>query len=312
MGDGFTTRPFRYEDLDEVLEVLRLSLGETQLLQRTKELFTWKHLDNPFGESILLVAEHSGAIVAMRALMRWVLQTPGGSELNCLRPVDTATHPDFRRRGLFRRLTMEALEQARSEGVHVVFNTPNQESRPGYLKMGWQDVGDVKVMVKPNLSRLIRDDRDEADIAVDHVALSGLELVERPSQGLRTRRTTEYGLWRFGSHPRASYHRYVAGDSSAIVRAGTRKGRTELVISEVTGGDPKAAIATALRGSRAQYAVASFARGTPERRAALRNGLWPVPFFSALRLVCRPLIEVDLDLTSMSNWDLALSDLELL
>ncbi len=34
------------------------------------------------------------------------------------------------------------------DGVDVVFNTPNDQSRPGYLKMGWSEVGRVPVAVR--------------------------------------------------------------------------------------------------------------------------------------------------------------------
>lgn len=315
MADAFTTRRFKYHDLDEVLELLRLSLGETELLQRTKELFSWKHLDNPFGESIVLVAEHDDRIVAMRALMRWDLRTPGGTDLRCLRPVDTATHPDFRRRGLFRRLTLEALEEARAAGIHIVFNTPNEQSRPGYLKMGWSDVGDIKVMVRPSLRRMrsrVEARTDPATLVAQTQPLDQIIYVERPAIGLRTPRNSEYATWRFGSHPTARYFAVGAGATSAIVRPGMRRGRTELVISDVAGPDPRAGIAAAVGASSASYVVASFGKRSPERRAARRNGLLPVPGIAALRLVCRPLTEVDLDVTSLANWDIALSDLELL
>lgn len=315
MAETFTSRRFVYEDLDEVLELLRLSLGETELLQRTKELFSWKHLDNPFGESIVLVAEHEGRIVAMRALMRWDLRTPGGTDLRCVRPVDTATHPDYRRRGLFRRLTLEAIEEARATGINLVFNTPNDQSRPGYLKMGWSDVGDVKVMVRPSLRRIVgktEGNPDPASLLSVTAPLDSVGFVKRAALGLRTPRSTEYTTWRFGSHPSARYFAVAAGPSAAIVRPGTRNGRTELVISDVAGPDPAAGIGAAVDASLASYVVASFGKKSPERSAARRNGLIPLVGMSALRLVCRPLTELDIDVTSLSNWDFALSDLELL
>ena len=36
-----------------------------------------------------------------------------------------------------------------AEGVDFVFNTPNDKSRPGYLKMGWEEVGRVPITVRP-------------------------------------------------------------------------------------------------------------------------------------------------------------------
>ena len=55
-----------------------------------------------------------------------------------VRAVDTATAPDVQRLGIFSRLTTEALEVCRADAVALVFNTPNDKSLPGYVKMGWR------------------------------------------------------------------------------------------------------------------------------------------------------------------------------
>ena len=69
--------------------------------------------------------------------------------LRAVRAVDTATDPDYQGRGLFTRLTLQAIDELRAEGVDFVFNTPNDQSRPGYLKMGWQVVGTLPTHVRP-------------------------------------------------------------------------------------------------------------------------------------------------------------------
>jgi hypothetical protein len=58
--------------------------------------------------------------------------------------------------------------------------------------------------------------------------------------------------------------------------------------------------------------VASFAEGTPERKAVLRSGLVPVPWTRALTLYVHPLVDLPVEVTTLESWDLALSDLELL
>ena len=151
MGEAVHVRSYRDEDLPAVLDLLRASLGESPLLQRTPELFRWKHVDNPFGPSVMLVAEVDETVVGLRAFMRWELDY-GGDTIQCGRAVDTATHPDYLRRGIFRLLTMEALDVARDVGLQLIFNTPNERSRPGYLKMGWSDVGPIRVLVRPTVS----------------------------------------------------------------------------------------------------------------------------------------------------------------
>src|SRR5262249_36544520 len=112
-----------------------------------RRLFEWKHLANPFGRSIAIVAELEGSIVGLRALMRWELEA-AGTKVAAVRAVDTATDPEVQRRGIFSGLTTDALDVSRDEGVDLVLNTPNDRSRPGYVKMGWQVVGTCRVWVK--------------------------------------------------------------------------------------------------------------------------------------------------------------------
>ncbi|HYN17692.1 MAG TPA: GNAT family N-acetyltransferase, partial [Actinomycetes bacterium] len=139
-------RPFIDEDLPRVLGLLEESLGGGPAGRRPPELFRWKHLDNPFGRSLLLVAEHEDRLIGLRAFMRWRFQA-GERTLAAVRAVDTATHPDFQGMGVFSRLTRAALDAMEGQ-VDLVFNTPNGKSGPGYLKLGWREVGRVPVAVR--------------------------------------------------------------------------------------------------------------------------------------------------------------------
>jgi GNAT superfamily N-acetyltransferase len=58
---------------------------------------------------------------------------------------DTATHPDYQGRGIFTRLRTSSLETLRERGVAHVCNTPHEQTLPGHLKMGWQQVGKLPV-----------------------------------------------------------------------------------------------------------------------------------------------------------------------
>lgn len=316
MSGVITTRVMEKNDVGSVLDLLRASLGEPPLLKRTPDLFNWKHFHNPFGDSIAVLAEADDRIVGLRAFMRWDLITRDGSTVRCVRAVDTATHPDFQRRGIFRRLTEEAIEVAVENDVDLVFNTPNEKSGAGYLSMGWKEVGPVGVMAR--LSPRLLTDRmrppasgPEAFIA-NPIPAWPITVTDREPLGLRTRRTQSYLRWRFGSHPTARYYQVTSGDSVGVVRPNVRKGRRELILADVFGNRPGAAIRRAARQARSGYVAAWFSPGTPERKAAARSGLLPVPGVSALTLMARPLRELDQDVWSMSSWDLAISDLELL
>lgn len=135
----------------EVLELLSRCLGPAAV-ERSPAFWTWKHQAGPFGPSPGLVAVADGRPVAVRVFLRWRWRT-GDRTFDAVRAVDTATHPEWRRRGLFRRLTTALLERVEGEGAAFVFNTPNPTSRAGYLALGWRDVGGamgrVPVMLRP-------------------------------------------------------------------------------------------------------------------------------------------------------------------
>src|SRR5690348_4042222 len=101
---------------------------------RDRDLFAWKHDDNAFGPSPAWVAVVAGEVVGFRTFMRWELGR-GGERLRIVRAVDTATDPDHQGKGIFRRLNETAVAELTSAGCDAVFNTPNSQSRPGYLKM---------------------------------------------------------------------------------------------------------------------------------------------------------------------------------
>jgi GNAT superfamily N-acetyltransferase len=310
------TRLAGSDDVDQILEVLKAALGETPLLRRTRAQWAWKHESNPFGPSIVLVATSGDRVVGVRALMRWRLTTPVGAIIDSVRPVDTATHPEFERRGIFRRLTMEALDLARDQGIHLVFNTPNARSGAGYLSMGWREVGTVGALVRPRIGSTLPAPTDAApsptEVAPGSSPFEAMAPIDRPPLGLRTPRTGDYLAWRFGGHPTVRYSVLGSGPRVAVLRAGVRGARVELVLSDLLGGAGSAEVRRAARANRARYMAGFFAKGSPERAAAVAGGMIPVPGVQALRLVALPLADVDIDVFDLGCWDIATSDLELL
>lgn len=306
----------RDEDIEPVLDLLRASLGEPPLLGRTRELFEWKHRLNPFGQSLAIVAETDNRIVGLRAFMRWDLATPEGETVKCVRAVDTATHPAYQRLGIFKRLTEEAVEEARAQDIDLIFNTPNNKSGPGYLQMGWLEVGKIEVLIRPKRRFLTktRPTRSEGTTGLipNCVTPTPDGIQDRAAVGVRTVRTGEYIRWRFASHPTARYCQIRKGNSSAIVRPNVRSGRSEVLIADLFGPNPRGAILESIREAQSGYVAASFTRGAPERAACVRAGMVVVPFRNPLTLMARPLKDLTFDVSSLRAWDLSLGDLELL
>lgn len=132
-------------DTSAIIKLLQISLGEN-LVKKTSAIWDYKHLKNPFGMSHVLLAEQEGILVGVRAFMQWKWQLEE-EVWTSYRAVDTATHPKHQGKGIFKKLTLTALEDVQEKGDCFVFNTPNNQSRPGYLKMGWKEVGKINVAV---------------------------------------------------------------------------------------------------------------------------------------------------------------------
>lgn len=132
-------------DIPAIVLLLKKSLGETSS-PKSIEYWVWKHIENPFGASMVLVAENEGQLIGVRAMMRWSWQR-GNDVFVSLRAVDTATHPDHQGRGIFTVLTQKMVDRAHDQDTSFIFNTPNPKSLPGYLKLGWTIAGKLTIGV---------------------------------------------------------------------------------------------------------------------------------------------------------------------
>jgi len=145
---GYICRRAGPADRQAILALCRTSLGWSSA-DPDEAFFAWKHDDNPFGRSPSWVAEAGdGSLIGLRVFLRWGFRDQKGRAVAAVRAVDTATHPDWRGQGVFSKLTLDALPDLAADGIDFVFNTPNDKSRPGYLKMGWSDVGKLPVAAR--------------------------------------------------------------------------------------------------------------------------------------------------------------------
>jgi GNAT superfamily N-acetyltransferase len=61
-----------------------------------------------------------------------------GKTILAAQSADTMTHPGYRNMGLFKALANLTYTLCKQEGIRLVFGFPNQNSLPGFIKMGWQ------------------------------------------------------------------------------------------------------------------------------------------------------------------------------
>jgi hypothetical protein len=220
-----------------------LAVGEDPRYERFLE---WKHRANPFGSSYEWVATVDGAIVGYRSFLCWEL-VAGGVVRKAVRAVDTATDRDHLGKGIFRALTMHGLEHLATQDVAWVFNTPNDASRPGYLKMGWSVVGKLPVAIVPRSPMSVRHARRARQAATRwsepctafEPAVDAIERVvadDEPAKTDRwsTNRTLPYLRWRYGLDD--LHYRGVEVDGAVVVFRVRRRGPLlEALIADVVG-----------------------------------------------------------------------------
>jgi GNAT superfamily N-acetyltransferase len=317
-ADGFVIRAATDDDLPQLLVLLQSSLGWVPDEQYAA-FYRWKHHQNPFGPSPAWVAVEDQRIVGLRVWLRWRF-VRSGWRWDAVRAVDTATHPEYQGRGIFRLLTTSSLAVLRDEGVAHVFNTPNEQSRPGYLKMGWEEVGRLPVAVRfrsplaglratrgrvPAEKWSIPTDAGSpvSDVLADEAEVARLIDV-LPDERIRTDLDVNVLHWRYGFEP---LHYRAIHDAGGILffRLRRRGPATECVVGHVLASDQ----ATAGRLLR-RVAVESRADQVLQitRRAPWRAGFLPLPGGGPV-LTWR---EINDDRRpSLGDWDLTMGDVEL-
>jgi len=315
MRDGFSIRAATDADRPAIMALCRSTLGWGDD-QRFDRLFEWKHETNAFGRSYCWVAVDGDQVVGLRLFMRWEF-LHDGRPVSAVRAVDTATHPDYQGRGIFTALTMHGLEQIASDGVEFVFNTPNDKSRPGYLKMGWSEVGRLRASVRfagpRGLAAAIRS-RVPADLWSVSTS-AGVPFAEwakvngevrNHDQGpmYRTRWNADRLRWRF-SQPDLDYRVFEHRGTALIFRLRRRGAATELVACEALGDRTPRSVDRAI-GRAVTTTCASY--GLRLGHPSLHRAMVPLPgggpmlTWRGLGVQTRPAPE---------QWDLAMGDVEL-
>ncbi len=320
-----------------IVELQRVSLGEG-VIPRSPEFWRWKHVDNPFGPSPVLVAEADGALVGLRAFMCWRWRT-GGREAPAVRAVDTATHPDWRGRGIFKRLTVRLRDQMAAEGVVFVYNTPNEQSRPGYLKMGWQAVGRPTLWIRPvrplrAVGALLREglggeegeppavDAESAGAVLEQSGAASI--VEAAASvthaAYHTTPSLDFLRWRYAGIPGIEYFGLRQGDGETgallLLRSRRRGALRELRVCDIVVGPTTAARRSArslLRDAAGRADVSMVVARPPAGhgfRLLVGAGFLPAPGSGPI-LTAYPLADGWPAPETLASWSASVGDLEL-
>jgi len=116
---------------ENFINVGRQEFGESSMI-RDKFLFDRKFIDNIYGESILVVVYDNNKPVAARAFWRNDI-----NRIKAYQPVNTLVLKEYRRKGIFKEMTNIAVSKTNERDL--IYNFPNQNAYPQYLKLGWKN-----------------------------------------------------------------------------------------------------------------------------------------------------------------------------
>ena len=136
-------RQFSLSDTESLKETFRLCF-ETEV---NKKYFQWKYVDNPMGEVVAFVATDGNTIAAFYGVLP-ELYTVNGETVKVYQSMDTMTHPNYQRRGLFGTLAKMTYKHVLdTEGALKLVGIPGTSSYPGFVKkLEWKDINQFKYL----------------------------------------------------------------------------------------------------------------------------------------------------------------------
>lgn len=227
--DNFTIKAAGAADYPAIIRLFESSLGSEGGVPSI-EFWKWKHEANPFGPSPTILMYDGDALVGLRTFMYWAWEQ-NGEAFKSLRCVDTATHPDYRGKGIFKKLTLLLVEKSKEENLaDFIFNTPNQMSMPGYLKMGWEPAGQTNLFIKPGFRFFKKKffGQPSAELPVELPFYNWTEAEIAPlisayrmqhSGVLSTPYDSSYFRWRYARVPGLPYGNWLKKDESGNISA---------------------------------------------------------------------------------------------
>lgn len=324
-------------DKPAIIHLLKKSLGES-VIPITEKFWLWKHEQNAFGPSFVLLAQENEDIIGVRAFMQWHW-TWNGTTYKAIRAVDTATDPKHQGKGIFKKLTLQQVEKCKQQGIHFVFNTPNDQSMPGYIKMGWQKQGRMPLklkLIRPislGYSKLFDKTKYSASVNEDlsppqHWDSNILDLFNNyhptQTQKLRTSISADYISWRYAQNPLFRYNFFTDNKNYVLIsRIKNHSFTRELRMVDFILLDPKATprnvnahikkeVLNFSKGNKIDFISFSGQQYLTYKSFFQWMGMIPVRLLGPLVTIRDLNMEEKFsDLLDVNNWNYSLGDMEL-
>ena len=131
-------------------ELSIISFGEAT--NSKKEMYEWLFDKNPYNKSgnMMYLLKEGDKVIGCDGLLPNELYV-NGKTLLAAHSVKSMTHPDYKRQGIFRKMTENSCERGKQDGVDVVIGLANDQSYVAYQRFGWPTLFEKEVYVRPIL-----------------------------------------------------------------------------------------------------------------------------------------------------------------
>ena len=157
----------------KLASVFKRSFGQNY----KKDIFDWKYLSFFSNDSIIQEILIDEKAIGYRGL--WKIK----NYPNAYQCIDTCIHPDYQGKGIFKLSNQHLIKK-----IGSFYNYPNQISKPGYLKSGWEEISKMYIYINK---------------------LENFEFCDWDNSFLD---------WRFVRHPYIKYYKTKIRDGYAILR----------------------------------------------------------------------------------------------
>lgn len=141
---NFDFKLVNHDNLNELAEMFSRCFNSMP----PQNYFDWKFLQNPAGKAIGFVAYHEGEVAGFYGVIPEDFMV-GGEKTVIYQSMDTMTHPDYQRQGLFTNLAKKTYEYLiETDGDVFIIGFPGETSHPGFVKkLGWKDITFIDYLI---------------------------------------------------------------------------------------------------------------------------------------------------------------------
>lgn len=222
-------RLWEYGDDDHFIpSYIDTSFKAHNIKPRDNAWFHWKYEQSPYGKSIMACA-FDGDVVCGCVAMGIGQMTYGDKNIKFALAYQNYVNKDYQRRGIFKKLIALVEEESRKAGVKLLYIFPNNNSLPGYKRMGYTELPPTKNYLKVlhplkvafNYSDLHKQFQNRPANVSELKSISIDEFKPIRKEGIFIPQwTAKYIKWRFLTYPVGNYLIYDDKDLFFVVRNG--------------------------------------------------------------------------------------------